>query len=86
MAPDVRIYTTRVCPYCSRAKALLHDRGVEYEEIDVTEDAEQRDWLVEASAGRRTVPAIFVGDRCLGGCDELVELDRTGELSTLLGS
>ena len=85
MARDVRMYTTRVCPYCSRAKALLRDRGVGFEEIDVTEDEELRVWLVEASGGRRTVPAIFVGDRCIGGCDELVELDRSGELAKLVG-
>ena len=66
------------------AKALLRDRGIEFEEIDVTEDAELRDWLVEATGGRRTVPAIFFGDECFGGCDELVELDRTGGLAKLV--
>ncbi len=76
---NVRVYSTLVCPYCIRAKLLLRDRGIAFEEIDVTGDPEARRWLVETT-GRRTVPQIFIGDEPIGGFDELRELDRTGEL------
>jgi glutaredoxin 3 len=80
----VRIYTTRVCPYCIAAKRLLKARGVSYEEIDVTGDDAQRAWLVEAT-GRRTVPQIFIGDEAIGGFDELSALDQAGRLKAMLG-
>ena len=79
----VRIYTTRICAYCVAAKRLMKDRGIPYEEIDVTGDDDKRAWLVETT-GRRTVPQIFIGDRAIGGYDELAQLDRGGELATLL--
>jgi len=82
--PKVRIYTTPFCPYCSRAKHLLARKGVEFEEVDVYMDAAARDEMVEKSRGGRTVPQIFIGDRHVGGCDELYELDRAGELDPLL--
>ena len=82
--PEVRIYTTTHCVFCRRATALLDQRGAEYTTIDVSSDVEQRAWLVEASGGRRTVPVIFIGERCVGGYDELAELDRAGELEGLL--
>ncbi len=81
----VRMYTTQVCPYCHRAKALLHRRGVgRIEEIRVDLDPAQRAAMV-AATGRRTVPQIFIGDTHVGGCDDLIELDMRGELLPLLG-
>jgi glutaredoxin 3 len=84
MIASVRVYTTRICPYCDRAKALLKKRGVPYEEVDVSGDAEKRAWLVGASGGRRTVPQIFIDDTPIGGSDDLHALDRSGELEKLL--
>lgn len=79
----VRVYTTRICGYCFAAKRLLADRDIPYEEIDVSDDRAQRQWLVEAS-GQRTVPQIFVGQRSIGGYTELRALARSGELDALL--
>ena len=82
----VRMYTTRVCPYCVRAKALLEQRGVEkIDEIRVDLNPEQRLRMVERT-GRRTVPQIFIGDTHVGGCDELIALDRRGALLPLLAA
>ena len=82
----VRMYTTQVCPYCVRAKALLKQRGVvEIEEIRVDLDPAQRDQMIEAT-GRRTVPQIFIGDTHVGGCDDLIALDQRGGLMPLLGA
>jgi glutaredoxin 3 len=80
----VRVYTTRVCAYCVAAKRLLSARGVAYEEVDVTGDAEARAWLVSVT-GRKTVPQIFIDARPIGGYRELVALTRSGQLSALLG-
>jgi glutaredoxin 3 len=82
--PKIRIYTTPFCPYCSRAKNLLARKGAAFEEIDVYMDATARDEMLEKSGGARTVPQIFIGERHVGGCDELHELDRAGELDPLL--
>ena len=79
----VRLYTTPLCPYCARAKALLAGKGVEFEEIDVFMDADARREMVEKS-GRQTVPQIFIGERHIGGSDELHALERAGELDPLL--
>ena len=80
----VRMYTTQVCPYCQRAKALLKQRGVAaIEEIRIDTDPEQRDLMIERT-GRRTVPQIFIGDTHVGGCDDLVALDQRGGLIPLL--
>ena len=82
----VRMYTTQVCPYCQRAKALLKQRGVQQiEEIRVDLDADQRDRMIQET-GRRTVPQIFIGDTHVGGCDDLVALDQKGGLLPLLGA
>ena len=82
----VRMYTTEYCPYCVRAKALLQQRGVaQIDEIRVDLNPEERDRMIEAT-GRRTVPQIFIGDTHVGGCDELVALDRRGALLPLLGA
>lgn len=81
---SVKMFTTQVCPYCVRAKALLKQRGVtQIEEVRVDLDPAARDHMVEIT-GRRTVPQIFIGDTHVGGCDDLIALDQRGELSALL--
>ena len=81
----VKMYSTQVCPYCQQAKALLRQRGVEaIEDIRVDLDPTQRAAMMQATGGRRTVPQIFIGDTYVGGCDDLVELDRRGGLGPLL--
>ncbi|MDE2370989.1 MAG: glutaredoxin 3 [Burkholderiales bacterium] len=80
----VKMYTTLVCPYCQQAKALLKQRGVtEIEEVRVDLDPQQRLQMMELT-GRRTVPQIFIGATHVGGCDDLVALDRRGALMPLL--
>jgi glutaredoxin 3 len=80
----VKMYTTQVCPYCLRAKSLLKQRGVvEIEEIRIDTDPAERDRMVELT-GRRTVPQIFIGETHVGGCDDLMALDRSGGLAPLL--
>jgi glutaredoxin 3 len=79
----VRIYTTPICPYCARAKALLARKGVEFDEVDVYMDAAARKEMMDKS-GRRTVPQIFVGEHHVGGCDDLQALDAEGGLDPLL--
>ncbi len=79
----VIVYTTNFCPYCTRAKRLLASKGVDYEEIDVTDQDEVRAELVR-NTGRRTVPQIFINEASIGGFEELKELDDRGELDVLL--
>jgi len=82
----VRMYTTQVCPYCQRAKALLKQRGVaEIEEIRVDLDPAERDRMVRLT-GRRTVPQIFIGGTHVGGCDDLIALDQAGGLTPMLSA
>ncbi len=80
---DVKIYTTNYCGYCARAKALLTERGIAFEDIDVTGDAGARAMLVEKT-GRHTVPQIFINGQAIGGCDELFALDASGGLQRML--
>lgn len=80
----VQIYTTRWCPYCHAAKALLAEKGVAVEEINV-EAPELRAAMVQRAHGRRTVPQIFIGDVHVGGYDDMAELERHGRLDRLLG-
>jgi glutaredoxin 3 len=84
-ATDVTMYSTGWCPYCERARALLQRKGVACREVKVDEDPAQRDIMLQRSGGRRTVPQIFIGDRHVGGFDELYALDKAGELDKLLG-
>lgn len=80
----VVMYSKDYCPYCSRATALLTERGVtDLEIIRIDQDPAQRDVMIERT-GRRTVPQIFIGDKHVGGCDDLIALDRSGDLATLL--
>ena len=81
----VRMYSTEWCPYCQRAKALLRQRGVEsFEDIRLDVDPSQRAAMIQET-GRYTVPQIFIGDTHVGGCDDLMALDRRGALMPLLG-
>ncbi|WIV96720.1 glutaredoxin 3 [Kinneretia aquatilis] len=80
----VKMYTTQVCPFCVRAKALLKQRGVEQiEEIRIDLNPAERDAMM-ALTGRRTVPQIFIGETHVGGCDDLIALDQRGGLQPLL--
>src|SRR5256885_17180707 len=79
----VRIYTTQTCPFCVRAKRLLQKKSVPYQEIDVSWDDDARLRLMQAT-GRRTVPQIFIGEKHVGGSDDLQPLEGRGELAGLL--
>ncbi len=79
----VEIYTKDYCPYCMRAKHLLTTKGVSFEEFDITNDAAGQRDMIERSQ-RRTVPQIFIDGYHLGGSDDLIEADRTGQLDQLL--
>lgn len=83
MSP-VEIYTTRHCPYCNAAKALLKKKGVNFSEIDVGRDWERREEMIQRANGRTTVPQIFVGAVHVGGYDELHSLERAGKLDPIL--
>lgn len=84
MPAPVLMYTTAVCPYCVRAQQLLEARGAaQIEKVRVDLDPAQREQMM-ARTGRRTVPQIYIGDRHVGGYDDLAELDRKGELVPLL--
>lgn len=80
----VRIYTSPLCGYCRAAKRLLAGKGVPFSEIDVQGDLETRRAMTMRAGGRRTVPQVFVGDRHVGGCDDLSALERAGRLDPLL--
>lgn len=80
----ITIYTTKSCPYCHAAKALLAKKGAQYEEIDVSFDATERQRMMIKAHGRRTVPQIFIGETHVGGSDDLHELERRGGLDSLL--
>ena len=80
----VEIYTKAFCGFCFRAKRLLEAKGVAYEEYDITMDAAKRAEMLQRAFGRSTVPQIFIGDRHVGGSDDLNELERQGKLDPLL--
>ena len=84
LMPTIEIYTMPFCPYCVRAKRLLRQKGVAFEEINVMMAPGRRREMVERAGGRSTVPQIFIDGRGIGGCDELMALDRAGELDPLL--
>ena len=81
----VTVYTKPYCPYCSRALALLAQKGVEVDEIEASSDMALRQEMIQKS-GRATYPQIFIGDRHIGGCDDLMALDRQGGLDPLLSA
>lgn len=80
----VEIYTTAWCGYCAAAKRLLQKKGISFAETDVDADPERRQEMMHRAGGRRTVPQIFIGGSHVGGCDDLYELDRRGQLDPLL--
>lgn len=82
-ANTVTLYTTAWCPFCLRAKALLQQKDVEFTEIPVDGDYEKRQEMMRMS-GQRTVPQIWIGSTHVGGCDELMSLERNGQLDHLL--
>ena len=81
---DVTIYTRQFCGYCSAAKRLLDQKGVAYVEHDASYAPELRREMIQRANGRSTFPQIFVGERHVGGCDDLYALEREGELDPLL--
>ncbi|HEY2685653.1 MAG TPA: glutaredoxin 3 [Steroidobacteraceae bacterium] len=81
--PAVTVYSSDWCPYCQRAKGLLAQKQVSFSEINVDDDAKFREEMV-ARSSRRTVPQIFIGDKHVGGCDDLFALEQSGELDRLL--
>ncbi len=81
--PAVTLYVSDWCPYCQRAKSLLQQKQVAFSEINIEEDEKFREEMM-ARSNRRTVPQVFIGDKHVGGCDELYALDRSGELDRLI--
>ena len=80
----VTIYTTPICPYCRMAKQLLERKSIVFDEIDVQDDPERRREMRAKASGRNTVPQIWIGERHVGGCDDLYDLDHAGELDALV--
>jgi glutaredoxin 3 len=80
---EVTVYTSDWCPYCQRAKSLFAQKNVAFNEINVEQDEKFREEMIKRS-NRRTVPQIFIGDKHVGGCDDLFALDRSGELDRLI--
>ncbi|MHC1481181.1 glutaredoxin 3 [Frateuria aurantia] len=80
----IEIYSTAVCPYCVAAKNLLKAKGQEWSEVRVDSDPAERETMLARSGGRRTVPQIFINDHHVGGYDDLVAADRSGQLAELL--
>ncbi|MFD0915054.1 glutaredoxin 3 [Pseudahrensia aquimaris] len=83
---DTTIYTRQMCGYCTAAKKLLAKKGANITEHDATFDPELRKQMISRSGGASTFPQIFIGDIHVGGCDDLFELDRAGNLDALLNS
>jgi len=81
--PAVTLYVSDWCPYCERAKSLLTQKQVVFDEINVDDDAKFREEMT-ARSNRNTVPQVFIGDKHVGGCDDLFALDRSGELDRLI--
>ena len=83
--PKVEIYSKMFCPYCVRAKRLLGEKGVSFEEHDITLGGPRRAEMIQRAQGRTTVPQIFIGDLHVGGSDDLAALERAGKLDAMLG-
>lgn len=82
----VEMYTKMFCPFCSRAKKLLGEKGVNFEEIDITMGGPKRKEMLERAPGHATVPSIFIDGKHVGGSDDLAALNASGELDTLLAA
>jgi glutaredoxin 3 len=83
---DVVIYTRPFCGYCARAMSLLNEKGVHFTEIEAGMDPDKRREMTERSGGRSTFPQIFIAGRHVGGCDELLALERAGKLDPMLSA
>ena len=83
---DVVIYTKPGCPYCTAAKALLDKKGVEFTEIVASNNPEKKQEMIQKSGGRMTFPQVFVGEKHIGGSDDLHALDARGGLDPLLAA
>ncbi len=83
---QIEIYTQIFCPYCDRAKALLARKGAAFTEHDAPHGSEARRASMQRSSGRSSVPQIFIGEQHIGGCDDLMALDRAGKLDALLAA
>ncbi|AWW74826.1 glutaredoxin 3 [Erythrobacter sp. KY5] len=82
--PQIDMYTKFACPFCVRAKHLLQQKGVEFNEYDITMGGPKREEMMERAPTARTVPQIFIGDVHVGGSDDLAALEREGKLDALL--
>ena len=82
--PEIDVYTQDWCPYCARAMNLLQGKGVAFREINAPQGSQERAESVRRSGGRTSVPQIFIGGTHIGGCDDLMALDRAGKLDPLL--
>lgn len=82
----VTIYTRAFCPYCSRAVSLLKSKGADFTEIDAGMDPDKKAEMVQRANGARTFPQIFIGDKHVGGCDEMMALERAGKLDPMLNA
>ena len=80
----VEIYTWQYCPFCIRAKALLDQKGINYQEYSIDGDQEARSIMVDRANGRKSVPQIFINDEGIGGCEELYLLESTNQLDKLI--
>ncbi|MBR7618865.1 glutaredoxin 3 [Phenylobacterium sp. 20VBR1] len=83
---QVTIYTKPYCPYCVRAVSLLEKKGVAFTEIEAAFDPEKRQEMMQRSGGRATFPQIFIGEEHIGGCDDMMALERDGKLDPLLAA
>lgn len=81
---NVEIYSGDLCPYCTRAKALLEKKGIAFTEYNVRRDIQHQQEMLKRSNGARTIPQIFINNRHVGGCDDLYALEKRGELNTWL--
>jgi len=84
MAQKVTIYTRAFCPYCTRALQLLKQKNVSFDEIKAGMDAKKKQEMIKRSGGGRTFPQIFIGDTHIGGCDDMMALERKGALDAML--
>jgi glutaredoxin 3 len=81
---NIVIYTKPTCPFCVSAKMLLAQKGVEFTEFDIAAQPELRDEMIEKANGGYTVPQIFINDQHIGGCDDMMALEQSGRLDSLL--
>ncbi|OUJ13402.1 glutaredoxin 3 [Acetobacter okinawensis] len=83
--PEIKIYTQPGCPFCRRAVALLESKNIPFTEVNAPRGTAEREEAIALSGGQTTVPQTFVDGRPLGGCDDLMRLERTGQLNGILG-